>query len=128
MRGRSTIALTILLGVCCAGCGKTSPLAGGKPVSHWVAALRDPDAKVRKKAASKLGNVGTADAAALPALMGALEDRDAAVRCEAILALVKFGPAAKDAIPILTELHKKDRDAKVRAYASKALEKLQDKR
>lgn len=129
MRHRSTIALTILLGACCAGCGKSPPtLAGGRPVSYWVGALRDPDAKVRKKAAFKLGNVGTADPAAFPALLGALEDRDAVVRREVILALVKFGPAAKEAIPALTAVQEKDRDAKARAYASKALVKLQGKR
>lgn len=126
MRHSLTIGLTILLGLWCGGCGKAPPtLAGGKPVSYWIAALQDADAKVRKKAAFKLGNVGTADPAALPALIGALDDRDAAVRREAILALVKFGPAAKEAIPALTALQHKDRDAQVRAYASKALEKLQ---
>ncbi|HEV3256000.1 MAG TPA: HEAT repeat domain-containing protein, partial [Gemmataceae bacterium] len=82
------------------GCGKPQPTtAGGKPVSYWVEALHDRDARLRKQAAFKLGNVGPADAAALPALIGALKDRDARVRCEAILALVKFGPDAKEAIP-----------------------------
>jgi hypothetical protein len=47
------------------------------------------------------------------------------VRSEAILALVKFGPTALEAVPILTELREHDRDRKVRTYANKALEKLQ---
>jgi HEAT repeat protein len=114
-----------LLVVALSGCGSSPPmLAGGKPVAHWVQALQDPDARVRKKAAFKLGNVGTADPAAFPALVGALKDKDAAVRCEAILALVKFGSAAQDAVHLLTEMQEKDRDAKVRSCAAKALEAL----
>jgi HEAT repeat protein len=59
-------------------------------------------------------------------LIGALKDADAGVRCEAILALLKYGPAAKEVIPPLTEVQEKDHDAKVRAYAAKALEKLKE--
>jgi HEAT repeat protein len=108
------------------GCGKAQPtLAGGKPVSYWVKVLRGPDAKLRKKAAFKLGNVGPTDATVLPALVRALKDADAGVRCEAILAVLKCGDEAKEAVPALTEVQRQDRDAKVRAYAAKALEKLQ---
>jgi len=42
-----------------------------------------------------------------------------------ILALVKCGPAAKETIPELAEVQQNDRDAKVRDYAAKALEKTQ---
>jgi HEAT repeat protein len=115
----------VLASVCCGGCGESRPtLAGGKPVAYWVSALHDPDAGVRKKAAFKLGNVGPADPAALPALRGALEDRDAAVRCEAILALLKYGPAAREAVPALEEMQRRDPSARVRQYAAKAVEKL----
>jgi len=99
-------------------------MAGGKPVSYWLQALKDPNAKVRKQAAFKLGNVGPADSAVLPALLEALRDADASVRSEAILALIKFGPQAKEAIPLLTDLQQRDRDTRVRTYAAKALEKL----
>ena len=114
--------------LCCLlflGCGKTAPtLAGGKPVSHWVQALHDPNVKIRKEAALKLGNVGTADPAAIPALIEALKDRDASVRSEAILGLVKSGPDAAAARPALEDLQKNDRDTKVRSYAARGLEKI----
>jgi HEAT repeat protein len=99
-------------------------MAGGKSVSYWVEALRDPDPKTRKKAAFKLGNVGEADAAALPALVGALKDKDPGVRREVILALLKFGPAASEAIPTLLDLQQHDRNAQVRDYAAKAVKRL----
>jgi HEAT repeat protein len=115
------ILLVILL-IALSGCGRAQPtMAGGK----WAEALRDPDAMVRKKAAFTLGNIGPSDPAVLPALIGALTDADAGVRCEAILALPKCGPAAKEAIPALTAAQNHDRDARVRSYAAKALEKLQ---
>jgi HEAT repeat protein len=108
------------------GCGQTQPtLSGGKPVEHWVQALKDPDARVRKEAASKLGNAGPANSAVFPALVAALKDPDAKVRCEVIFALVKFGSDANEAVPILTELQKLDSDARVRTYAAEALEKIQ---
>jgi len=121
MRVIALFFLTVLL----SGCGKAEPmLAGGKPVSYWVQALKDPDVKLRKKAAFKLGNVGPADAAAMPALVAALKDVDPRVRSEAVLALVKFGPDAREAVPALMEVQQRDRDALVRAQAGKALEKL----
>jgi hypothetical protein len=114
------ILLVILL-IALSGCGKTQPtMAGGK----WAEALRSPDAKVRKRAAFTLGNIGWSDAAVLPALMGALKDSDAGVRCEAILALLKYGPGAREALTKLEEMRRQDRNAQVRQYAAKAVEKL----
>jgi HEAT repeat protein len=92
--------------------------------SKWAEALRDHDARVRRKAAFTLGNIGPSDPAVLPALIGALKDADAGVRCEAILALLKYGAGVQEAIPALTEVRAKDHDPKVRAYAAKALDKL----
>jgi HEAT repeat protein len=115
----------VLVGV--NGCGKKPPLvAGGQPVSYWVDALQSPDARLRKQAALKLGNIGPSDSAVVPALIGALHDADTAVRCEAILSMLKLGPDARDAVPALTEVQEKDRDPKVRAYAAKALDKLHE--
>jgi HEAT repeat protein len=115
------ILFGILLVALC-GCGRAQPtMAGGK----WARALHDPAVKVRKKAAFTLGNIGPSDPAVFPALIEALKDADAEVRCEAILALLKYGPGAKEALPTLTDIQHKDRDARVRAYAARAVEKLQ---
>jgi HEAT repeat protein len=122
---KRTLALVLVL-LALGGCGPATPtLAGGKPVAYWLEALHGPDAKLRKTAAFKLGNVGPADAAVVPVLTAALKDRDAGVRREAILALMKCGVEAREAIPALTELQQHDRDAQVRIYAAKALRKLQ---
>src|SRR2546421_10382929 len=83
----TALALLIALG----GCGKAEPTVGGQSVSHWIEGLKSPDARLRKKAATKLGNAATIDAAAVPALVGALKDRDAAVRAEAIVSLMRVG-------------------------------------
>jgi HEAT repeat protein len=110
------------------GCGQVpATTAGGQPVSHWLEALHDPAAKVRKQAAQKLGNVGVTDPAAVPALIETLKDRDASVRAEVVLALLRIGPAAKEAVPALAEVQN-DRDARVRSYAVQALEKIQQRR
>lgn len=108
------------------GCGQPKGMmVGGKPISHWLTACKDPNPKLRKTAVAKLGNVGTAYPAALPAVIGALNDSDPAVRCEAILALVRSGPAANEAIPTLTDMKRNDRNGQVRSYAAQALTKLQ---
>lgn len=107
------------------GCGEQKPTTiHGKSVSHWVEALQDHDTKVRKKAVAALGNVGAADPAAIPALIGALKDNDAGVRAAATLALLKIGPAAQDATDALAEAQK-DKDQKVRDLAAKALQRIQ---
>jgi vesicle coat complex subunit len=109
------------------GCGKAKPplLAGGKSVDHWVAALADSEVKVREEAVTKLGNVGTSDPAAIPALITALKDKNAEVRREAIFALTKSGNVAHDAVEPLTELQQHDQDPKVRELAAKGLKRLQ---
>ncbi|HKI38680.1 MAG TPA: HEAT repeat domain-containing protein [Gemmataceae bacterium] len=122
MRRDVLIGVGVLLALFVVGCGRAQPtMAGGK----WAAVLRDPDITLRKKAAFTLGNIGPTDPAVLPALIGALRDPDAGVRREVILALVKCGPAAREAVPTLDELRQQDRDPQVRAYAGRALEKLQ---
>jgi HEAT repeat protein len=116
--------MAAVLVVLTVGCHKEGPtLAHGKPVGEWVAALHDPDARARKKAAGVLGNVGAIDPAVVPALAGAVRDGDATVRAEAVLALAKIGPAARDAEAALTAAQK-DPNPTVRQYANKALERV----
>ena len=113
--------LTILF----AGCSQPrTVLAGGKPVEHWLQALHAPDVKMRKKAVLKLGNVGAADSAVFPALVGALKEPSAGVRGAAILALSKSDSIPSEALSLFVDLQR-DRNATVRHYASQALAKIQ---
>jgi HEAT repeat protein len=118
-------SLGIVLIVCLSGCRPAAPpLSGGKPVSHWLEALKDPNPQQRKTAVFKLGNIGPTNPAVGPALLEALKDGDAAVRREAILAWMKFGPGAREAVGALTELQHRDPDGQVRTCAGQALHKL----
>jgi HEAT repeat protein len=111
-----------------AGCGEKPPLVvHGKPVSHWVEAMQDPDPQARIKAARMLGNAGAADSAVVPALIKGLKDPEAEVRGEVILALLKIGPDAREAIPALREA-RQDEDDRVQSYAEKALQRIQGDR
>jgi HEAT repeat protein len=125
MRQLGVLGVTIVVGLGPVGCG-TAPvtLAGGKPVAHWLADLKAQDARMRKQAVVKLGNVGTADPAVLPALLGAIKDQDAGVRYAVIVALAQHGPATPAALAALAEAQKQDRAAQVRQAAGRALEKL----
>jgi HEAT repeat protein len=129
VENRKCVAVAVLVDLLLSGCSPAPPtLAGGKPVSYWIEALKAPDRKLRKKAAFKLGNAGPTDPAVLPALTRALQDKDAGVRSATILALLKFGAGAQEAIPALTQVQQQDRDRKVRTDAAQALAKLREMR
>jgi HEAT repeat protein len=118
------VSVAMILVVFLAGCAKKQPLTVHyRPVAYWVRALQDPDRRTRLKAARALGNVGTADPAAVPALAGAVKDADPEVRAAAVLALLRIGPDARDAVPALSTALA-DEDPAVRSYAAKALEKV----
>jgi vesicle coat complex subunit len=120
------IWLTLCLAFLLSGCQRQQPMTvSGQPIEHWLEALKNKNPRVRQKAVEALGNVGKADPAAIPALIGALQDPNPTIRGKAALALLKSGPDAQDAIPALTQLLE-DKDAKVRLYAAKALEKIQE--
>jgi len=116
--GRALLAFVLILS---AACERTWPTMAGR---HWAMLLHDPDVRLRKKAAFKLGNIGSSDPAAFPALLEALHDRDPAVRREAIMALLKFGARAEEVTPTLLSLRDQDKDKKVRECAEQALLKL----
>lgn len=120
--------LAAVVAMALAGCTRTPAPDTGARVRHWIETLHARDAKLRKDAAFKLGNLGLTDpATVVPALTAALKDADRRVRCEAILALVKCGPAAQQARGELIQLQHADRDARVRDYAAKALDKLNER-
>jgi hypothetical protein len=124
MRMRGFVAC-LLLAPLAAGCGEVqSTLVGGKPITYWLQALHESNAKKRKEAVYKLGNVGSADPAAWPAVLAALQDTDATVRCEAILGILKFGAASQEAVPQLERLRRQDSSPRVRDYARQALERI----
>lgn len=115
--------LVVLLFITLSGCGAKHPKLAGR---QWASALGSHDVKLRKKAAFTLGNIGPSDPAVLPALMRALRDTDPGVRCQVILALLKCRPFAEEALPELTQVQNKDRDPKVRAYATEALKRMRN--
>jgi HEAT repeat protein len=119
MRVAAVLMMVMLVG----GCGRREPLLShGRPVSYWLEKVHDRDARERKKAVVALGHVGAADSAAIPAVVGAVKDKDAVVRRQAVLALLNAN--VRDAVPALTEAQN-DSDPQVRAYAAKALERIQ---
>ena len=124
MTGRSILMVMSVVTV--VGCGKPDPplTAGGKTVDVWLAELKKPDPKPRKKAVTELGHVGTADPAAIPALIEALKDADAGVRAAAVLGLSNIGPPAAVALPVVRELLT-DKDPVVRKYAQSAVDRIQ---
>jgi serine/threonine protein kinase/HEAT repeat protein len=85
--------------------------------------LQDPNARTRERAATVLGDLGPAAAAAVPDLAALLGDREDRVRASAAQALAKFGVAAKPAQPLLLQALA-DPDASVRQAAAAALDRL----
>jgi hypothetical protein len=63
-----------------------------------IAALKDPDPRVREHVAAALGEIDGASAPRVAALIGTLKDSDAAVRSQATLALGKLGEPAANAL------------------------------
>ncbi len=119
--------LWTMLPILLLGCSRTDvpkeKYFSGEPVEHWLEAIKSPDAKVRKKAADVLGNVGTVDPRAVPALIEAVRDKDAKVRAAAVLGLSKIGAPASAGESALEEATK-DKDPTVRTHAATALARV----
>lgn len=115
-----------IVGLLLPACGKTPPpQAAGKPIAHWLEAAKNTDPTVRTEAVIKLGNIGSTDSRALPALIGSLSDSAVAVRHAAIAALIKYGSSGRAAIPALSTVRDSDPDPALRELASKAVAHLQ---
>lgn len=89
-----------------------------------VPVLKEGDAVARRGAALALAYAlayfGSADKAAMTALMQSLQDDDAVVRCHSAYALGAIGSASRSAVPLLIPLLK-DRQPEVRRSAAFAL-------
>jgi hypothetical protein len=96
------------------------PIYDGRPVSEWIARLKDKDDKVRHKAAFSLRQLGPEAKAAVPALIDSLKDKNVSVREESAFALQQIGSPAKPAIPALIDALK-DEDYWVRYWSLRAL-------
>jgi HEAT repeat protein len=123
MRLATLLPILCLFAVGCGGNAPKEKYFSGEPVEHWLEAIHSRDAKVRKKAADVLGNVGPIDPRAIAALTEAVHDPDPKVRDAAVLGLSKIGPDAASAEPALQEATK-DRDATVRAHAATAIDRV----
>jgi endoglucanase len=89
-------------------------------VRDLIAALQDPEWKIRKSAAIALRTPEPEAELAVPALIDALKDEEWQVRKPAALALAAIGPASQSTIPALIEALK-DEEWQVRKIAVLAL-------
>jgi HEAT repeat protein len=93
---------------------KQVPIYEGKPLSHWIAALKEKRQVTRHRAVQTLGAIGKP---AVPALIEALKDKDPWIRGGAIGALLSIGPSAEAAVPALIRVLAEDSDPLRRAAA-----------
>lgn len=105
--------------------GGDDPFADGLRVAvpKLVAALADPDPRIRRSAIDALDLLGPLGVSAVKALTRALEDPDRFVRWSAARTLSHLGPAAQDAAATLAKL-RSDPDPDVRRAASTALDRI----
>lgn len=89
-------------------------------VRDLIAALQDPEWKIRKSAAIALRTTEPEAELAVPALIEALKDEEWQVRKPAALALAAIGSASQPAIPALIEALN-DEEWQVRKSAAQAL-------
>ena len=102
----------------------SEPVYEGKPLSEWIAQLRDLAPQDRSAAAYAISGIGPAAKRSVPALVTLLRDESPNVRYAAAWALGELGPAASEAIPALTRAQEEDEHVDVRWSAKKALRKI----
>jgi HEAT repeat protein len=115
------VVVFLLLGV--AHAEMPEPSFEGKPLSHWMKALRevpkDPKRASQdwRKAPWVLGRIGVP---ALPGLIAALDDENPEIRLRAIRPILAMGSTASDAAPMLAELLE-DPNPRIRQWSAAAL-------
>jgi HEAT repeat protein len=97
------------------------PVAGGRPLSEWIADLKGLSPQTRNAAAYEIAGMGPAAAAAVPALIEALDDPVPAVRFPVTVALMEIGPAARAAVPRLKTMMDEEINDEIAASARRAL-------
>jgi HEAT repeat protein len=110
---------------------KDLPLAPDKAFPVFAESLKDPDVRVRRRAASSLSHFLASNRhrevhRVVPALMEALKDPDGLVRKEAVRMLHGLGDEADPAVTALS-LALKDKSVPVKVYAADALLQLGEK-
>jgi WD40 repeat protein len=93
--------------------GKDEPRYRGKPVSHWIAQLKDSDPSFRIEAIKALEKIGTEGKGVLAALKSTLNDKEDTVRVEGVKALGAIGITSKDVLMALGDALK-DKNVSVR--------------
>lgn len=101
----------------------SAPAAASRPVSAWMAELKDPSSVVRAQAALALAEIGPAAKEAEAALTLALRDSDAEVRYTAVVALGAIVPDGKEWVDGLARALV-DEDWFVTLAAAQALQNL----
>jgi HEAT repeat protein len=85
----------------------------------------DPQAQLRRSAASAIGRLGANGVSALPALERALNsDKDPKVRLAAGRAIGELGAGGASAVPTLTQALTDDKETEVRIAAARSIGKL----
>jgi HEAT repeat protein len=119
--------LSLCLGIILCGWGnvgaagpKKELVHEGKPLSQWIAQLKDKDPKARRAAAQALGRVYPRSKPAIAALADALHDLDAGVRLDAANAFwqsQRNRDVSDEVIPIALEAMKHS-DSEIRGQAA----------
>ena len=108
------------------GCGAKEPYrSGGRTGAYWMQALKQPDVKLRRKAALKIGPIMVTHDACRSAAIEALRDEDAQVRLAAIRLLKVYATShAASVAPALRRLEQTDPDLAVRQAAKLAIQEF----
>jgi HEAT repeat protein len=92
-------------------------------VQPLIAALHDPDERVRELSGQAIAHTGAAGAAAVPELVRRLADPAVGLRVTACVGLGGIGPDAREALPALRRALS-DPDSNVRRFAQQAIGKI----